>query len=390
MAIETTFACGVSQAPTSVAAAEEACERALQQLGATPNLAFLFFTAEHVEAAEEIARLVVERIGTNELLGCSAESIVGQDREIESEPGIALWVAKLPDTRRQLMQLEFVRGADGASITGWPDDLPATWSADSAMFLLGDPFSFPADLFLERLNEDQPGRPVVGGMASAGHEPGCNRLICGSEVLNSGAVGLWVGEGIRIQSVVSQGCRPIGEPFVVTAAERNVIHQLGGKPAYEQLQTLYQTLPTTEQRMMQHGLHVGRVVNEYQDRFTQGDFLIRNVVGVDNEERSIAVGDFVRPGQTVQFHIRDAESADAELRQLLAAAKSGCQPSAALLFTCNGRGTRLFPEPHHDVSAIRSTFGDIPVAGLFAAGELGPIGGKNFLHGFTASIALFD
>ena len=198
--------------------------------------------------------------------------------------------------------------------------------------------------------------------------------------------------GVTIRSLVSQGCRPIGEHFVITKAERNVIQELGGVPAYQRLIEVYATLATHEQAMLRRGLHVGRVVSEYQDKFEQGDFLVRNVMGVDQESGAIVLGDYVRPGQTVQFHVRDADTADGELKQMLAAIKNtpGANPQAALLFTCNGRGTRLFPGPNHDAETIGEALGNVPLAGFFAAGEMGPVGGKNFLHGFTASMALFE
>jgi small ligand-binding sensory domain FIST len=196
---------------------------------------------------------------------------------------------------------------------------------------------------------------------------------------------------VRLQTVVSQGCRPIGHAFVVTKAERNVIYELGGKPALAQLREIFDTLPTREQRLVQRALHVGRVVSEYQERFEQGDFLVRNVVGIDANTGAIAIGDYIRPGQTVQFHVRDQEAADAELTQLLADARSrgGANPAGALLFTCNGRGTRMFSKAHHDAEAVERAFGSLPLAGFFAQGELGPIGKHNFTHGFTASIGLF-
>jgi small ligand-binding sensory domain FIST len=197
---------------------------------------------------------------------------------------------------------------------------------------------------------------------------------------------------VKLHAVVSQGCRPIGRSFVVTKAERNVIFELGGKPALVQLREIFDALPTSEQRLVQRALHVGRVVSEYKERFEQGDFLIRNVVGIDAASGAIAIGDYIRPGQTVQFHIRDQEAADAELKQLLSAAKkkSRAQPAGALLFTCNGRGSRMFSQPHHDAAAIAQCLGPLPLAGFFAQGELGPIGQQNFIHGFTASVALFE
>jgi small ligand-binding sensory domain FIST len=382
------FASALSTLPDTQAAQRDVCAKALADFDGPPDLAFLFFSAHHVEAIDTVAAQVCDAIGTDNLLGCSGESIVGVGQEVEMEPAMSLWLARLPGTSVMPMRLEYDRAANEGAFVGWPDDLPDNLPAQAAMLILGDPFSFPADLLLELVNHEHPGVPVIGGMASAGQTPGSNRLLLGRDVFEQGAAVVLLQGGVQIKTVVSQGCRPIGQHFVITKSERNVIQELGGIPAYRRLEELFQTLPTRDQKMVQHGLHVGRVVNEYQDEFEQGDFLIRNVVGVDPEERTIAITDYVRPGQTVQFHIRDADTADAELRQLLSQVEEPI--AAALLFTCNGRGTRLFSEPHHDALAIKNVAGEIPLAGLFAAGELGPIGGKNFMHGFTASIALFQ
>jgi small ligand-binding sensory domain FIST len=269
-----------------------------------------------------------------------------------------------------------------------PIENDAAEAKDASLLLLGEPFSFPADALLERLGEDCPRLPIVGGLASGAQEPGHNRLIFGSEELSSGAVGVRLDGGTGFRTVVSQGCRPIGPPLVVTKAERNLILELGGKPAFAQFRQIYEELPTNEQLLVRHGLHVGVVINEYQDEFARGDFLVRNVVGADPESGIIGIGDYVRVGQTVRFHLRDARSADEDLRVMLATAKIS-NPAGALLFTCNGRGTRLFEEANHDAGCIRGAFGEVPVAGFFAQGEIGPIGGRNFLHGFTASMAVF-
>jgi small ligand-binding sensory domain FIST len=216
-------------------------------------------------------------------------------------------------------------------------------------------------------------------------------LLLGRAAPREGAVAVMLYGPLRLRTIVSQGCRPIGTHFVITKAERNVIYELGGKPALLRLKEIFDTLPTHEQQLVQQGLHVGRVVSEYQDRFQQGDFLVRNVMGIDPDNGAIAIGDYVRAGQTVQFHIRDQQSADEELRQLLAAVHNDTSsPDGALLFTCNGRGTRLFSQSDHDARLLQDVLGNIPLAGFFAAGELGPIGGKNFMHGFTASVALFE
>ena len=374
------------------AALDHVCERIEEQLEGAPELSFVFVSANHVNDCQQIADVICDRLATERLLGCAGESIVGVGEEVEGDSAISLWCAKMPDTTLLPMHLRFERTTDGGSILGWHDELLTDWPPDAAMILMGDPFSFPADAMLEQLNRDQPGVGVVGGMASAGQEPGSNRLILGRRVETEGAVAVVLSGGVRLRTVVSQGCRPIGTPLVITKAERNVIQELGGRAAMLQLKEIFDALPNYEKEIVQRGLHVGRVISEYQERREQGDFLIRNVMGIDPDNGSIVIGDFIRPGQTVQFHIRDDKTADNDLGQLLLESRkrSELPPRGALLFTCNGRGTRLFGDPHHDAALIAAHLGAIPLAGFFAAGELGPVSGANFMHGFTASMMLFE
>lgn len=384
------FAAALSTQLDTTAAAAEACAAARKSLGGTPDLAVVFFSREHAAKADFLAQQLCDALGTENVLGCSGESIVGVGQEVEEGPAISVWLAKWPGVSTHLLNLNFERTAEGGVIQGWPDDLVGEWPDGSFLMLLGEPYSFPADALLERLNEDRPGVAVVGGMASGGHTPGENRLILGRKSFSEGAAAALISGPIRLRTIVSQGCRPIGRHFVVTKAERNTIQELGGKPALIQLKEIFDELPNREKLLVQRAPHLGRVVSEYQDKFEQGDFLVRNVIGSD-PSGAIAVTDYIRVGQTVQFHIRDQESADAELKQLLAAAKKQKPlPLGGLLFTCNGRGTRLFSQPHHDAAAIEKALGKIPLAGFFAQGELGPIGKQNFMHGFTASIALFE
>jgi small ligand-binding sensory domain FIST len=372
-------------------ALREACQTARQQIGGQGDFALLFCSAHHVHAVDQLAAEACDLLGTDNLLGSTGEAIVGVGREIEDQPALSVWLAHWPGVQISTFRLEFERTREGGVIQGWPDNLAGDWPAGTFLLLLGEPFSFPADLLLDRLNEDRTGVPVIGGMASGGAEPGQNRLFLGRKTVTEGAVVALVSGNVRLRTVVSQGCRPIGKHFVVTKAERNVIYELGGKPALIQLKEIFDSLPTREQLLVQRALHVGRVVSEYQERFEQGDFLVRNVTGLDPGSGAIALGDYIRTGQTVQFHVRDQEAADAELKQLLAAArKASPGPAGALLFTCNGRGTRMFNQPHHDAEAITKILGKLPLAGFFAQGEIGPIGRQNFLHGFTASIALLE
>ncbi len=373
-------------------AVQAVCSAALDQLGDTPDLAVLFLSADYGPRCQAIAGEVCDCLGTDRLIGCTAESIAGMACEVEGRSGLSLWLARMPDTDVLPMHLTFDRTSDGHAILGWPDSLGQHWPASASLIVLGEPFSFPADVLLEHMNEDRPGVNIIGGMASAGAAPGENRLVIGRRTPDNGAVAVLLSGSVNVRPIVSQGCRPIGEHFVITKAERNVVYELGGKPAAVQLHNVLMALPTHEQEMVRNGLHLGRVVSEYRDRFEHGDFLIRNVMGIERESGALVIGDYVRVGQTVKFHIRDAQTADADLQQMLAGARDDSTGEAcgALLFTCNGRGTRLFPEPHHDATAIRDALGEIPLAGFFAAGELGPVSGQNFMHGFTASIALFE
>jgi small ligand-binding sensory domain FIST len=284
----------------------------------------------------------------------------------------------------------FQRSPDGVFSTGFPE-LSDEFRRDAqAVFFMGDPFSCAPEPLINQLADELPGAPLIGGMASGGAAPEQNRVFWNRTVLNRGGVGVIVRGGPPIRTVVSQGCRRIGTTFVVTKAQQNVVLELGGRPALERLQELFQSLPQEERALMQRGLHVGIVMNEYKETFQSGDFLISNVIGADQDSGAIGIGNLIRTGQTVQFHVRDAETADEELLQMLQRATSDHpRYDAALLFSCNGRGTRLFSKPNHDAQAIQTVCGPLPLAGFFAQGELGPVGDKNYIHGFTASIALF-
>ena len=383
------FAAALSVQDATEDALAEVIRQALDDLAAPVDLAMVFVSPHHAEHVETVAKELTRLLGTTNVIGCTGESIIGESREAEDTPAISLWLAHLPETTILPMHLEFQRTPDGGSIVGWSDQLPSAWPEGAVSIALAEPFSFPTDLLLERINEDHPGMPVIGGMSSGSYQPGENRLILGDKVLDSGGIFVYLHGNIRVHTVVSQGCRPIGDPFVITKAERNVIYELGGHPALGQIEAIFKTLPVKDQQLVSRGLHIGRVVDEYQSDRSQGDFIVRNVVGIEKESGALMIGDYVKPGQTVQFHVRDEFSASAELKQLFAELqKSGCQAASALTFTCNGRGTKLFSEPHHDATCLTNVFGKIPNAGFFAAGEIGPVAGRNFLHGYTASIAV--
>jgi small ligand-binding sensory domain FIST len=279
-----------------------------------------------------------------------------------------------------------------------PEKLAQALRADRpdlrGVMLLADPFT-PIVTLLPALSKtvsrpnDRPSVPVFGGIASAGKQAGDNRLLRNDEIRNGGIVGIGFSGALRMDTLVSQGCRPIGQPMVITSAKRNIIETLGGKPAMAAFQEMALELADCDRELIQEkGLFVGRVVTEYQEQFSRGDFLIRNVIGIDREQGLLAVSDLMRTGQTMQFHVRDAAAADEDLRWMLAAQALDDEPFAGLLFTCNGRGKRLFQDKNHDASAIRKAMPGLPLAGFSAAGEIGPVGNQTFLHGHTASIAL--
>ncbi len=368
-------------------AASQAVAQARDALGSTPpSLAVLFASAHYLGSADALVGAVAARAGPVPLIGCVGESVVGGGREVESEPAVSLWLgAGLGPV--ESFAMDFIQTPGGGAYGGYrfPPE------AAGVHLMLCDPFTFPADGLLAHLNEQRPGAVVMGGMASAALPPRQSRLFLDDQVRSGGAVGVHLPRA-EVHPLVAQGCRPVGDAYIITQAEGSVILELGGRPPLARLRDMAEALSSRDRELLAQGIQLGVVIDEYRAEPGQGDFLVRGVVGADPDSGAIAVGDEVQVGQTVQFHVRDAESADEDLRRALAresAALGGRRPAGALLFTCNGRGSRLFAEPDHDAGLIATMLGDIPLAGFFCAGELGPIGGQNFLHTFTASIALF-
>ncbi len=380
---------GLSTAPNGRLAADSALGDALAALdGARANL-LLVFVAPQFEP--EIAQMLESAAGRAEdavILGCTAGGVIGGTAEVEDAPAVAVWAASLPGIGVLPYRLTFHRDGEHGIIDGL-DELPSRERGD-VMVMLSDPFSFPADLLLAHLNEHAAGVPIIGGQASGGLEAGRNVLIWNGEIVRDGAIGVILRGAGSTSWLVSQGCRPIGETYAVTSAARNVIHELGGEPALRRLEEVYAAANPRDQLLMRRGLHVGQAVTELKPSLGRGDFLIRNVMGIDAKSGAIAITDMVEVGQTVQFQVRDAESAREDLRLILERERERDERPVvgALLFSCNGRGQALFGQPDHDIRAVQRAFGSVPVAGFFAAGELGPVAGRNFLHGFTASVLL--
>ncbi len=370
---------------------EKCCQTLIEDIEVFPDLAMVFVSPHFADEFQEIADAIQEKLQPSNMIGCVGDSIISGGREIEGDPAITIWASALPDTKIETTHLLLQRVSDGGIITG-TEKLPIehiTVRQESVLIVLGEPFSFPTDLLLSQLAEDYPELRVLGGMASGFQRPGKNLVLVNGTVCCEGAAGLLIDGGVQVHSVVSQGCRPIGDRLVVTKVEQNMVLELGGKPAMKVLEELFMRLPTSDKDLMSQGFFLGRVISEYQDDYEMGDFLIRNVTGIDTERGAIVVNDYFKVGQTVQFQVRDEESASNELRQMLVKNES-TEVNGGLLFTCNGRGTRLFAEPNHDAGVIKETVGDIPLAGFFAQGEIGPVGGENQVHGYTASVVLFE
>jgi small ligand-binding sensory domain FIST len=375
------FAAAVSEHPDPAAAIGDVVGHLLERIGPAPDLALLFATADHGRALADIVSTTRALLSPAVLVGCLAESIVGNAREVEQHPGVVLWAGRTGPVAP--VRLEVVPdGTGSAALVGWPGD--TSTDAAAGLVLLGDPYTFPADGVLGAAHDAAPHLAVVGGMSSGSRAPGAPQLVLDGDVYSDGAVGALLGPDVEFETVVSQGCRPIGAPFVVTDSDGAVIRALAGRPPLERLAELVSASPPEERELFENGLHVGIVIDEHKASFDRGDFLVRNVLGADRSTGAIAVGQDCPVGTTVQFHVRDAATADEDLRAMLA----GRRADAALLFTCNGRGRRLFTVDNHDATVATDSLGGVPVGGFFAAGEFGPVGGRSFVHGFTASLAL--
>jgi small ligand-binding sensory domain FIST len=390
------FAGALSTEPRSEVAEEQVIERLETGLdGAALDLLAVFVSHHHGVAIEGLGRRLAALTGARVVVGCTGESIIGGGREVEHEPALAAWAAHLPGTELRPLRVTAEPNEGGeATFSALPD---VRDPARASLLVVADPFSFPMDEYLQRLNEAFPGVPAVGGMASGGMGPGQNLLFDGSQLYGEGALGVVLEGDIEVASVVSQGCRPVGRPWVVTACQGNLVQRLGGQPAVDVLMETVHSLSERDRELFQRAPFVGLAIDPTKSLFERADFLVRGIVGLQPKERAVAIADLPRRGMTLQFLLRDARSASEDLEALMRSrvgndggAPSGAACAGALLFSCNGRGSRMFEEHDHDVRRVRAALSDeVPVAGFFAMGEIGPVGGRNFLHGFTASVAVF-
>ncbi len=369
-----------------------ALPRALSTLaGVSADAVLLFASYHHSAGFAEILQEVRRQTGTPILVGCSGMGIVGMDRELENQPALAVLKLSIPGAALSAVRLtQGMIDADpeGADLNhrlgARPEDV-------SGWLLFADPFRIDGDGLVAALSKAYPGAPIVGGFASPGPEDRRTWIFLNGELYSDGAVGLAIGGGYDLIPVVSQGCDPIGEAWTVTGTQAQWIDTISNRPSIDVLAETLGGLPEDIRERAQRNLLIGLAVDEYRHEFLRGDFLIRNLIGIDQGGGAIAVGTVPRIGQTVQFQMRDAATADLDLSLHLEHTRlelAGRTPVAAVLCTCNGRGAGLFGTPHHDAVLINKKLGGIPLAGLFCSGEIGPIGSQSYVHGFTASLAL--
>jgi len=387
------FAVSLQQTKDPALGLEAAVQETFSCLEGLPiHAVFLFVSSLYKTDWRPLLGFIRREWGDPLVLGCTGGGVLGKDRELESTPALSLAAAHLPRVELHPFTISTEESAQPQAPGFWIEKLGATPSEDPIGILLPEPFSCDVMTLVSSLQAAYPKLPLIGGLASGAQEAGENALFLNEEVVKEGAVGLLLTGDVTLQTIVAQGCRPIGRAFIITKAEENVILELAGLPATEALRQILDTLPEKDRRLAQRALFLGIVMDERKEKFGCGDFLIRNLIGMDRSMGALAIGDRVRVGQTVQFQVRDADSSKEDLQLLLKESISTSSPmpsTGGLLFSCLGRGQDLYGEPHYDLRTIQAALGNIPIAGFFCNGEIGPVGGHNFVHGFTSSLGLF-
>ena len=387
------FASAMSREVQTAAAVAEVLDNITSRLSdQSAHLSLVFASPHHLKDFPHQLQVMQERLSSHTLIGCTGGGVIGDQQEVEQRPGLSLMAAHLPGVTITPFHIEQPELEEETSDSYWHERLELSPDDQPTFILLPDPYVIDPRKLLDVFNNAYPLRPVLGGLASGGQSQNSCALFLDGEVLH-GAVGIALQGDFVLHTVVSQGCKPIGRPQFVTRCEDQIIYELSGRPALEVARETVGELSPEDQELARTALLIGRVVDEYKETFERGDFLIRTLLGADPKSGAIAVGETTRPGQTVQLHVRDADTAREDLTVMMDALtpKLADRPAqGALVFSCNGRGAHLYGKPNHDSEMIAAATGDIPSAGFFCNGEIGPIGNSNFLHGFTASIGIFQ
>lgn len=371
------FGAAISEHPDAAAAVGEVVGAVVERIGVEPDIAVLFVSGHPGDRFDDIASAVHRLLSPRTIIATTVAAAIGGDLEVEEGPAVSLWAGHVGAA--EAVRLETIRTQEGTAVVGMPDDAAI---GRRTLILLSEPYSFPADAFLHASNEQYPELACVGGVASAPGGAGSNRLFVDGSFHTDGAIGILLPQGLGEFTVVSQGCRPVGAPLTVTDADANLIRGLGSRPALERLQELYDGANDDERALISNGLHVGLAVDENTESFGRGDFLVRGVIGADHAEGALRIGAQAPVGTTLQFQVRDADSARTDLQESLRSVDA----DAALVFACNDRGHRLFGDSDHDAVAVAEVAERNAVAGMFCASEFGPVRGQNHVHGFTVSM----
>jgi small ligand-binding sensory domain FIST len=364
----------------------------LSNLSIEYDFAVIFTSQLDSSITEEVLAELRKRVHIKCVIGCTCAGVITTQHEIEREAATTLLLAKLPGVRIIPFYLNQLDLESLTTPESWHNYFEIFPNENPKFMILPDPFEFDINQLLIGFNKAYPGAPIFGGLASGAAQAGGNSLIYNDERISDGAVGVVFTGNINVDTIVSQGCRPIGENFIVTKAQENVVYEIAGRPLLKVLEEIVTSLPAQDQKLAQEAIFIGIAADEYNDNLKRGDFIIRGLIGIDPANGAGAIADYVRSGQTIQFHLRDASTATEDLNEMLSTQQKlehGKKPRGALIFSCNGRGEYLFKQKDHDLKIIQRHVGVVPTSGFFCAGEIGPISGKNFIHAFTDSIALF-
>ncbi|MEE8260530.1 MAG: FIST N-terminal domain-containing protein [Nitrospinaceae bacterium] len=384
----------VSTQETIEACVEEAVASVTQELaGKDADLTVIFVSPHFRTQYRAIPQLVRDRMPVGMLLGCSGGGIIGGGKEIEQKPAFSLTAAHLPGVDLQTIQTDTMNLPD-------PDTAPSVWhewlgvdpATNPNFIVLADPFSFRAEEFLAGMDFAYARSAKVGGLASGAQAQGGNALYLDNKIYNGGLIGVALSGNIQLDTIVAQGCRPIGQPMSITKCDQYQLLEVDGQPPLEKLEEMVDTLSEDDRKLLRTSLFLGIEMNPMKEDPGQGDFLIRNLMGVDQETGSLSIGAPLREGQLVQFHLRDKVMSSEDLKVMLSRyqSKDGWRDAkGALLFSCLGRGEHLYGQPNHDSDMFKTKIGNIPLGGFFCNGEIGPVGQTTFLHGYTSSFGIF-
>jgi small ligand-binding sensory domain FIST len=372
----------------------ESVEAIIRQMdGKSVDLTIIFVSPQFKDKYEEIPQLIRDRISSGHFLGCSGGGIVGGGKEAEQQAAFSMTCANLPDVEIKGIHTDTMKLPDQDTAPSvWREWLGVNVEKNPSFIFLADPFSFQGEDFLAGVDFAYPSSSKVGGLASGAQAQGGNALYLNDKIYNNGLIGLALSGNIGMDTIVAQGCRPIGEPVKVSKCDGTLLTEVDGQPPLELLQSIYEGLDENDKGLVQTSLFLGIEMDPLKDNPQQGDFLIRNIMGVEREVGGIQVGTILREGQLVQFHLRDKAMSAEDLKLMLTrykANKNFKNTSGALLFSCLGRGQYLYEKPNHDSDMFRDHIGDIPLGGFFCNGEIGPVGKTTFLHGYTSSFGIF-